>query len=642
MRQEKYWECLKIGAVVALILSAAYLLGVFSTYQFRLHDPLYGGIEPLANFVILAIDDKSLQEIGRWPWDRKVFAELISKLKTAKVIGVDVVFSEPSNSESDALLGAAIRDSGKVILAVEYTSFEKNGDLISGRNPLVPVPELSGARRGIINLITDADGITRAANTRISGDYALFGEVIARSVVDVDVPRENHFLINMIGAKGSFKTVSISDVLSGKVDESIFNDAVVFIGATAPDLHDDHMAPTSSGVPVPGVEIQANIVQTILTKKYLHYQPRWTVVLAITAAALAVAVLIMLYNPWVVAAFCFFLLVGYLVLVVVLFSSGILVDMIFFPLAVILSYGSNLVHLYRAERRQKMQIIDAFGKYVSPEIVSELMQHPEKLTLGGERRELTIYFSDIRGFTTLSEKLSPEQLVALLNEYLTAMTDIIMSHRGIVDKYIGDAVMAFWGAPLPQKNHAVLACGAALEMMEKLKSLQPVWMKKGFPLVECGMGINTGNAVIGNMGSSQRFNYTCMGDTINLGSRLEGLTKEYGVGILISEATRRKLPKEFIVREVDTVKVKGKKEPIIIYELAGKVRIDAKKQKIISYFESGLKKYRSTKFKEAISDFEKSAQLGDKTSEIFIERCHHFIKEHPGNAWDCVWVMKTK
>ncbi|MBI4016626.1 MAG: adenylate/guanylate cyclase domain-containing protein [Candidatus Aenigmarchaeota archaeon] len=644
VQETKYSSCLKLGVFTALLMSAVFLAGTFSTLQFRLHDPLHGGGQPLKNIIIIAIDDKSIQEFGRWPWDREIFAQLLSKLKYAKTIGIDVVFSETSNTASDEKLAEAIKKAGNVILAAEYTRFENEGGQVAGKNPLVPVPPLLNASKqlGIINLLTDDDGITRSANTNVKGEYLLFGQAIAESVANTKAPKQNRLLVNMMGARETFTTISFSDILKERIDLGLFKDAIILIGATAPDLHDDHLTPTSAGVPVPGVEIQANIVQMILTKKYLAAQPSWMILAALIAAAIIVSLLLARYNAYLVALFCILLLMSYFVAVILFFKKGILADMIFFPTTVILSYGLNLVHLYRVERRQKMQAVEAFTKYVAPEIVDELFKHPEKLKLGGERRTITIFFSDIRGFTTISEQLTPEQLVAVLNEYLTAMTDMIMASGGVVDKYMGDAIMAFWGAPLEQPDHAVRASECALQMLEKLKQLQQKWKKEGVPFLDIGMGLNTGDAAVGNMGSNQRFSYTCMGDNINLGSRLEGLNKEYGTHAIISEATFKKLPSDFIVRELDYVRVKGKKEPITIYELVGQGKIPEQTKQIIRHFTTGLKKYRKTEFKKALADFEKAAKLGDLPSKVYIERCEHFIKEHPGKAWDCVWVMKSK
>jgi adenylate cyclase len=276
-------------------------------------------------------------------------------------------------------------------------------------------------------------------------------------------------------------------------------------------------------------------------------------------------------------------------------------------------------------------------------LVKEIMKEPEQLKLGGDKKELTILFSDIRGFTSLSEKMKPEELVHLLNEYLSDMTKIIMEQRGLVDKFIGDAIMAFWGAPLKEKKHADLACESALGMKAKLEELNKKWSKEGLPYLKIGIGIHTGKAVVGNIGSEERFDYTAIGDDVNLSSRLEGVTKQYDVYILISEFTLNELSKEFIVRELDHVTVKGKNHPIKIYEVLGKEgKISKELLEIKEHFEEGLELYKKQKWDDAIKAFHKSLNLGDKTSKIFIERCEEFKKNPPVKDWDGVWNLKEK
>ncbi|MBI4440798.1 adenylate/guanylate cyclase domain-containing protein [Candidatus Woesearchaeota archaeon] len=635
----KTYHCMFLGLGVASIVLFLFFFGAFSSYQARLHDTLFGGGHPLDKIVIIAIDDASLQELGRWPWDRKLFAELLPKLRQAKAVGIDVVFSEPSSNASDMALAEAIQSNGNVILPVEYTGFEVQHDVLVGTKALLPLSMLKPKGLGVINLVTDADGVTRSANTNIRGPYPLFAEAIAKQVVTTDVPRSGHLLINMLGPRGTFRTLPFKDALHA--DPTQFKDAIVFIGATAPDLHDDYLAPASGGTPVPGVEIQATLVHMILTKTYVFPEPWWGTALSVTLSALFVAFLMAKLNAWVVAFISLILLITHLIAAVLLFRQGILLDIVFLSLSLLGSYVTNLVHLFIHERRQKKQIAEAFSKYVAPEIIKELLKHPEKLRLGGEKRTITIFFSDVRGFTTLSEKLSPEMLVHLLNEYLTAMTDIILASGGIVDKYIGDAIMAFWGAPLDQPDHAERASRVSLRMLEKLAELQKKWETEGFPRIDIGIGLNTGDAVIGNMGSTQRFDYTCMGDTINLGSRLEGLNKEYGTAIIISESTRKLLPAGLQVRELDMVKVKGKKEPITIYELLG-TNVAAERKKMLSIFTTALKKYRKQLFTDALTDFEKAATLGDKTASAYVTRCQYFLEHPPAADWDGVWEMKTK
>jgi adenylate cyclase len=242
-----------------------------------------------------------------------------------------------------------------------------------------------------------------------------------------------------------------------------------------------------------------------------------------------------------------------------------------YPLFTIaLVYIGLVVVYYRTEEKSRKWITSVFGKYVSPVVIDTLIKNPDKLNLGGEKRNITIFFSDIRGFTPISEKLQPEELVHLLNEYLTEMTSIIMDGQGLVDKYMGDAIMAFWGAPIEQPNHAELACESSLKMVDKLRELQKKWKKEGIPSFDIGIGLNSGEAIVGNMGSKSRFDYTAMGDNVNIASRLEGLNKKYDTNIIISENTYKLVKDKFKTKKIDTVKVKGKEKSIIIYELLSK------------------------------------------------------------------------
>ncbi|RJQ19783.1 adenylate/guanylate cyclase domain-containing protein [Candidatus Woesearchaeota archaeon] len=623
---------LLVSFFVGAVLSLAFILGIFSHAQTALQDTLYDApIDP--RIVIVAIDDASIQHIGRWPWNRSAYAELLPKLANAKAVGIDIVFSEQSAAADDRALADALEP--HTVLAAEYTAFEQGPQGLIGTKPLLPLPELrEKAPYGMVNLITDKDGKVRSTNTALA--EPLFAEKIAE-LAGAKIQAENTRYLFTFSDTARYPSIPFIDALRG---DYTFAGKIVLIGATAPDLHDYHLTPVGK---MSGVEIQANLIASILAGRSWRHESRLIAVIVIVLASLAVGFLFTRLNAWIAGLAALGLAFAYLVIAVLFSSSYILLDLVFAPLSLISSYVANLTHHYLLERKQKQYIHDAFSRYVAPEVVSQLVKHPEKLSLGGERREITIFFSDVRGFTTFSEALSPEKLVHLLNEYLTAMTDIIMDHGGVVDKYIGDAIMAFWGAPLEQPDHAVRAANATIAMNERLKQLQKKWKEEGYPLVEIGCGLNTGPAVIGNMGSDKRFNYTAMGDTINLGSRLEGITKEYGVKTIISESTQKQLDETFFVRELDLVRVKGKKEPIRIFELIGKIdTVNLKQKEMIGHFAAGLANYRAKKFKDAILDFAKSAREGDRASELYIARCEHFIKEHPGNEWDCVWVMKTK
>ncbi len=298
------------------------------------------------------------------------------------------------------------------------------------------------------------------------------------------------------------------------------------------------------------------------------------------------------------------------------------------------------------EQRDRRFVQEALGRYTSPVLVRELLSHPEYLSLEwGEVRQISVYFSDIAGFTNFSEQLKPERLVALLNDYLTNMTDIVLEHGGVVDKYIGDAIMAFWGAPLPEPEHAKKAVLAALAMRRRCCELQNRWQAEFGPLVHARAGINSGPAVSGNMGSRHKFNYTVMGDTVNLASRLEGANKPYGTDLMISESCYAHV-KDFVeTRELDLLAVKGKQKPVTVYEvLAEKGRAEPKALETARAFEKGLALYREARFEEALRAFEEALVLSpdDGPSKTFVERCRHFLAQPPPADWDGVWRMKEK
>jgi adenylate cyclase len=276
--------------------------------------------------------------------------------------------------------------------------------------------------------------------------------------------------------------------------------------------------------------------------------------------------------------------------------------------------------------------------------MEEILKDPSRLKLGGEKKNLTVMFSDIRGFTTISEKLSPQQLVQLLNEYLTAMTDIVFKYDGLLDKYIGDAIMAVWGDAVEQPDHALRGCRTALDMMRALSALQEKWQREGWPHVDIGIGLNSGDMVVGNMGSDMRFDYTVMGDNVNLSSRLEGINKEYGTHIVISEFTYERVKEILFCRELDSVRVKGKKLPVKIYELIGDRKEAAAHQEAIQRFEAGLAQYKEGRWDEAMALFRETLTLrpGDPPSQLYMNRCESLKANPPEGEWDGVFTMTKK
>ncbi len=318
---------------------------------------------------------------------------------------------------------------------------------------------------------------------------------------------------------------------------------------------------------------------------------------------------------------------------------------LFYPLTiVIVIYLGISMHRFLAEERERVRIRKAFESYVAPTVVQEMLKHPEQLRLGGERREITVLFTDIRGFTSMSENLDPESLVRLLHDFLNPMSNIIINHGGTIDKYMGDAIMAEFGAPLVQPDHALLACRAALEMAITLKNLNAQWQEQGRLPLKIGVGVNSGPAAVGNMGSERLFDYTAIGDNVNLASRLEGLNKYYGTSILISQSTAELLGDSFILREVDRVRVKGKAQAAAIFEMIGEGEPAPNLARFLEAYHQGLALYREQRWPESLAAFSAALEVypEDHAALRYLGLVQKYSETPPGPNWDAVTVMDEK
>ena len=568
--KNKLLSCILFALVSTIFLSILLYAGLFMNWQLKLSDSLYGGKQSLDAIVIIAIDDKSLQEIGRWPWDRAEFTKAILFLNNSNVIGIDVAFFEDYKEDVDGELAAAVKEAGNVIMPAEYGSFEKKDGMIYGKDILMPIKNIREAAYslGYINVATDADGVTRSLLTKIKNengpDYNSFAYEMYKKYWKKElISNTNRFLINYVGKPKSFKTFSFADAVNERIGKDEFKDKIVLIGATSPDLHDDYFVPTSSGKAMPGVEVHANAIQTMITKSFLKNQGYWSTVLVILITALITALILSRINIWVGAAITLALVVVYAFVAIYVFNAGLILNIIYPPLAAILTFILILTMYYIMEEKNKRWVINIFGKYVSKEVANEILKKAEqdKVELSGEEREVSILFADIRGFTAMSEKMQPKEVVSMLNKYLGAMTEAVFKHNGTLDKYIGDCIMAVFNAPLDQKGHALLAVKTALDMQMTIKKIH----EKDKMKVMAGVGINTGNAVIGNIGSKERLDYTAIGDSVNLASRLCGAA-EAGQ-IIISESTYNLVKDAIIVKKLEPIKVKGKENPINICEV---------------------------------------------------------------------------
>jgi adenylate cyclase len=456
-------------------------------------------------------------------------------------------------------------------------------------------------------------------------------------------------LVNFLGGRETFPHISIADILTEEsevIKEGSLRDKIILIGATATAMGDNKVTPFD---PIyPGVEIQATIIDNILRKNLL-YQPGW-----IFQADLAYLIVLGAFLAWMYSrvkpVLGILLCVGvavaqFFVTQWIFVNKGFWITSLFPFLQNIFIFGALTIHWYLTEEKQKHFIHDVFGKYLSPGVVDKLIKDPRQLQLGGEQKELTALFTDLAGFTTFSEKLSAHELVNLLNDYFTEMTDILLEHEGTLDKYDGDAIKAFFGAPYFFEDHSKRACWVAIEMQEKLKMLRTQWKKEGRPELHMRIGLNTGMMVVGNLGSKNRMNYGMNGDSVNLAARLEGANKEYGTFTIISESTYEPA-KDFIeVRELDSIRVVGRATPVKIFELLGKKgSMDEIIREILPLYNKALELYREGKWDEAIIHFEKvlKKRPEDGPSLTLLSRCRLLESSFPKKDWDGVYSMPSK
>lgn len=454
----------------------------------------------------------------------------------------------------------------------------------------------------------------------------------------------SRLLVNYRGPVRTYPYVSFANAALKKFPPGTFKDKIVLVGASATGIGDLRATPFG-GIDFPGTEIHANVIDNILNQQFIAQggMQALTDVGFILLFGIPLGIWLAMVQPrWMILGLAF--LFPFAGIVYWAFLQGWWLNFIV-PAVFVLIPNVSLVALYRVliEEQEKRKVRGAFQQYVSPEVIRRLLSDPERVK--PRKTEVTVLFSDIRGFTTISETLDAQTLADLLNGYLTEMTRIIFRHQGTLDKYIGDAVMAIWGAPFDEPNHAERCCLSAVSMLARLSELQVQWRAQDSPVLEIGIGINTGIASVGNMGSSLRHGYTALGDAVNLAARLEGLNKEYGTQILISEFTRRELrDDQFIFREIDFIRVKGKLQPVTIYEILGPRAKENGGEELVALFASAREAYKRRDWRAARSAWVTILQRwpDDGPSRVFLARCEEYIAEEPPAAWDGVYAMKHK
>jgi adenylate cyclase len=680
--------------------------------------------------VIIDIDEKSLGEIGRWPWNRDVMARIVDNLfdyYQINTLGFDIVFAEADHDEGAKLLqqmadGPLKNDDAflqqfrpaietlqrderfaeslknrKTIMGFVLDTDTHKGTLppsvatldrsIKGRIPFIEpkgytanlnVLQQSAAGAGFFdNPLLDDDGVfrrvpliqeydgelyeslalalTRAAmgspgiklivESNTDNKNEMFLEWI--QIGDMRIPVDEHagVLVPYLGRQKSFNYISAVDILhkSTRIDD--LTGKIALFGTSAPGLLDLRTTPLEPAYP--GVEIHANIIQGILDQRIMH-QPGYTQgfeFLLLAVVGLVLTFLLPVLSPlWGLIASTSLLLLIILTNLAAWQSYQLVLPLASPVLLIVLIFTLQMTYGFFVETRGKRRLTHLFGQYLSPELVEEMSKTMDEITLDGEIREMTVLFSDVRNFTTISESMEPKELTQLINGFLTPITHIIFDQRGTIDKYMGDAVMAFWGAPSADPQHALHALNAAMRIVDRMRELRTDFAAKGWPEIRIGVGINTGEMNVGNKGSEFRVDYTVLGDAVNLGSRLESLTKVYGVDIIAGEDTRHAVP-EYEYRELDRVRVKGKDKPVAIYEPLGLLEtVDKSVRMDLKRFHLGLKHYRAGHWDEAEREIFALGQNDPdrRIYQIYLDRIIHYRKEPPPDDWDGSFTHTSK
>jgi len=724
-------------AAVALIGYLKYP-SVFMPFEHKINDAMFllrGEMRGDKNIVIVDIDEKSLKELGQWPWSRDKVAHLLENLKEdgAAIIGIDVVFAEPDNSspkavfrklgiensniaDYDKILGETIAQTPTIVgyvfamgndgVAPENTP-TTNAVIIEKNKPEnsfllkpyravlnIPLIQDNAYSSGYFNTLPDQDGVVRSVPLVMEYDGIIYPSLslemirimlnerkitleydergVNRIMVgDRVIPTDfyGRMMVNYRGSAKSYRYISAADIYNKKVDPSLIEGKIVLLGTSAAGLLDLRSTPFDSTYP--GVEVHANVMDNIIHQTFIA-QPIWAVgVDIITILAVPFLIFGILLLSSAMASFAAFIALtagiigGHYYLMM---KEGIVLNTLIPLLVMIALFLAGQVINYFLEIKQKEMIKGKFARKVSPAVMNDILSSTTEDILAGTEREISIFFSDMRNFTNISEVLgNPKRLIRFMNAYMEPMTEIIIKSGGTVDKFIGDAIMAYWNAPLAIENHADKAVGAALEQLHGLDKLNSALKKNpdfakvadmakknGTPIIDIGIGVNTGTAIVGEMGTRGRSDYTVIGDTINLGSRLESLCKYYNSRLNISGFTKQALKGEYIFRFLDLVTVKGKNEPVEIWQIHDYDRFmkhtlypvsKEELEKELKRYHEAIDLYKTGLFAEALAIFREVESWENKTNrsiyKIYIERCEHYI-QNPPEAFNGVFVHTTK
>jgi adenylate cyclase len=683
-----------ISLTCSILVIILWTFNVFESMELKSLDLrfLVRGAKPAReDIVIVALDDQTFSELKVYPVPRGYYAKLIRNLNEAgtKNIIFDITFSDYSQKPAqDSLFIQTVKEAGNVILCEKIAVGTQYGKFRhDSLEPLIPELKAAAHDTGFIDTSQDIDGFVRqymVARKFLDRWYPSLGLTTVGAILgyppdqeieyekgyfrygDLKIPRYEgrRMLINYAGPRGSFPTISLEQVLDdvpdpGAIDgmsgydilkqSGIFQDKTVMIGVTFSEAHDEFATPfflSETRALMPGVEIHSNAVQTILNSDYISRIGFGTRLLILLLSSMFVGIIISRTKP-IMGMLTVIIVIAILVIIsfILFVNWDIWMDTTDAIGVVLLTATGNLFYQYLLARKERQAIKGMFSHYLAEAVVNELLTDPDKLNLGGEERYMSIFFSDIEGFTTISEHFHPTELAKLLNEYLTLLTDIILQHNGIIDKYEGDAVMAEFGAPISFEDHALRACLAALDCQKALEERRQKWMQEGKPPLKTRIGINTGNMVVGNMGSRDVFNYTVIGDSVNLGARLESANKEYGTYLMISEYTYEEAKDGIEARYLDKIQVKGKTEAVVVYELlCRKGELSEEMKELLKHYDRGIKCYINRDWENAVAYFENALEINrkDAPSMVYLRRSRAFNENPPDDGWDEITRLFTK
>jgi adenylate cyclase len=734
-----------IAIVAALFALSPAMLEAIELNWLDLRFRARGPIKPGPAVVIAAIDEKSLEAEGRWPWPRARIAALVDALSRdgAKVVGFDVMFSEPEHDakfatladelertigslnikdaklqdivrrnriagEGDRILVQALkRSSAPVVLGyffhmhedgvgykLDAAEISRRVEVIAGsKYPLVYVDRDAGAlpfvkayapqtslpsftaaaaSSGYFSVVADLDGVVRWMPLAVQAGEDLFpplavlcvwhylgkpalavraarfgaeGVRMDQTVIPTD--EAGQLLINYRGPAGTFPTYSAADILAGRLPPGTFEEKIVIVGATAIGIGDIRTTPF--GPLYPGPEVHATVADNILAGDFMQ-RPRWSKVfdlLAIVGLGLLAALLLRRSSALVGVIFLAALFLLYVFMAHLLFvQARVWLNMVYPLLALVATYTMLTVYRYVLEERERRRIKQAFQHYVAPDIVDLVLQDPGGIRLGGQERVLTALFCDLEGFTNFSERQSPSEIIGVIGDYYAEMTEQVFAQQGTLVEYVGDELFALFGAPIAQPDHARRACATALAMRERRNILSEEWVKIGRPRLKARTGVNTGTMLVGNIGSKYRFHYGAIGDQVNLTSRLEGLNKTYSTEIMVSDDTAQLVPGMFILRELDLVRVKGRKQALRIHELLATAgaSLPEQQKEMLELYAGGLAAYRERRWDKALEIFRQCLALWpqDGPSRLMEGRCLTFRHDPPPEDWDGTFEHLTK